>query len=36
LTTGNNSTTRISGSIVDQLERSFDSHPCTTLSPMAQ
>jgi hypothetical protein len=36
LTTGSNSTTKISGSIVDQLERSFASRLCTTLSPTAQ
>jgi hypothetical protein len=33
---GSNSTARISGSTADQLERSFDSRLCTTLSPTAR
>jgi ribonuclease HI len=33
---GSNSTAKISGSTVDQLERSFASRPCTTLSPTAR
>jgi hypothetical protein len=36
LTTGSNSIARISGSIVDQLEQSSPSRPCTTLSQTAQ